>query len=140
MLETHVDTEIWTVVNVVGQLDPLTAPEVQDRLTPLLDRGPQTLVVDLSRVTFMDSTGLDLLLDMKKALESERGFLVLLNPSDPVLKVLELTGMSAVFELLQTRPPTAGTVPFRLDRQRQASKSRAGTWDLSDSGVSTFFG
>jgi anti-sigma B factor antagonist len=140
MLEAHVDTEIWTVVNLRGQLDPLTAPEVQDRLTPLLGRGPQTLVIDLSRVTFMDSTGLDLLLDTKRALENERGFLVLLNPSESVLKVLELTGMSAVFESLQTRPPAAGTVPFRLDRQRGAPKVRAGSWELSDSGVSTFFG
>ena len=140
MLEAHVDTEIWNVINVRGQLDPLTAPEVQHRLALLLGRGPQTLVIDLSRVTFMDSTGLDLLLDTKKALESERGFLVLLNPSEAVLKVLELTGMSAVFESLQTRPPAAGTVPFRLDRQRGAPKVRAGSWEYSDSGVSTFFG
>jgi anti-anti-sigma factor len=140
MLEVHVDTEIWTVVNLRGQLDPLTAPEVQDRLTPLFGRGPQTLGIDLSRVTFMDSTGLDLLLDTKKALESEGGFLVLLNPSEAVLKVLELTGMTPIFESLQTRPSAAGTVPFRLDRQRGASKVTSASWDFSESGVSTFFG
>jgi anti-sigma B factor antagonist len=46
-----------TVVEVAGEIDVTSAPVLRDRLLALLNRGADSLVVDLRGVTFIDSTG-----------------------------------------------------------------------------------
>jgi anti-sigma B factor antagonist len=51
-----------TVVEVTGEIDVASAPVLRDRLLALLNRGAESLVVDLRGVTFIDSTGIGSLL------------------------------------------------------------------------------
>ncbi|MDQ1621474.1 MAG: anti-sigma factor antagonist [Actinomycetota bacterium] len=51
-----------TVVEVTGEIDVASAPHLRDRLLALLNRGADSLVVDLRGVTFVDSTGVGSLL------------------------------------------------------------------------------
>ena len=50
------------VVSLRGEIDALTAPRLGSRLFGLADEGKRGVVVDLSEVTFMDSTGIGVLL------------------------------------------------------------------------------
>jgi anti-sigma B factor antagonist len=77
------------VVTPSGEIDMFTSSE----LAAALDRranGHRAIVCDLSRVTFLDSTGLRLLLTVGRE-EPER--FAIANPSEPVERLLELTGM-----------------------------------------------
>ena len=51
-----------TVVGVTGELDVATSPMLRDSLLALVNRGADSLVVDLRGVTFIDSTGVGSLL------------------------------------------------------------------------------
>jgi anti-sigma B factor antagonist len=93
------------VVTLAGELDmPATF-----RLEPALERltrDPSTraLVVDMSGVEFIDSSGLGLLLATQERLQAEDIRLLVANPSVPVRRLLALTGAGDVLPIAPGRP------------------------------------
>ena len=77
------------VIALSGEIDMATAEGITSMLEPLVEAGGP-VVIDLSNVTFMDSTGLHALLEAAKAL-SERGCIILHGANGAVAKVIEIT-------------------------------------------------
>jgi anti-sigma B factor antagonist len=90
----HVDGH--TNVRVTGDIDLATATELRQRLDPMIAAGAGDVDLDLSGVTFLDSTGLVALLHARQALHNTRQRLRVRNPSRPVLRVFELSGVHDV--------------------------------------------
>src|SRR4051794_37328999 len=76
-------------LHVHGELDFATAPALRDRLRSLSRLG-HPVAVDLSQVSFMDSSGLSLLLDLRRAAARDGWEFAVLRPSPPVLRVIAL--------------------------------------------------
>jgi anti-anti-sigma factor len=75
-----------------GELDLASARQLETRLAEVERESPARLVVDLSRLVFIDSTGLRLLLQAD-ARARERGCELVLRPGEPsVQRVFEVTG------------------------------------------------
>jgi anti-sigma B factor antagonist len=91
-----------TVVQVVGEIDVYTAPQLRERLDAEIDAGRYDLVVDLSGVSFMDSTGLGVLVGRLKQIRLNDGSMRLVCAHDRVLKVFVITGLDKVFALYPT--------------------------------------
>jgi anti-sigma B factor antagonist len=91
------------VVSPTGEVDMLTAPQLGRRLLSLADEGKTGLVVDLSRVTFMDSTGIGVLLDALRRLSARRGQLALVCPTERILRPFEITGLVGYLKIFGTR-------------------------------------
>ncbi|MFK3981651.1 STAS domain-containing protein [Micromonospora sp. NPDC050397] len=89
------------VVAVAGELDMATAPQLQDEITDLLDRGNTRLVFDLTELTFCDSTGLSVFVRAKNSSDEAGGVVRLAAPQRGVLRILEVSGL---VEVLQTHP------------------------------------
>ncbi len=89
------------VVSVVGELDLVTAPRLQEHITDLLDRGRSRLVFDLTLVSFCDSTGLATSIHAKSNCDEAGGCVRLAAPQRDVLRILEVCGLS---EVLRTYP------------------------------------
>jgi anti-sigma B factor antagonist len=87
------------VLGVQGELDAYTAPALEDRISALLGEGVSDLVLDLSQTGFLDSSGLRALLTVHRRLESGKGQLNLRDPSEPVLRLLEITGLREHFAI-----------------------------------------
>ena len=87
------------VVAVAGEIDVYTSPVLQERLVEVLRDGFSSIVLDLSEVTFLDSTGLGVLITALKRCRSAEGDLVLVTAQPNVLKVLEITGLNDVFKV-----------------------------------------
>jgi anti-sigma B factor antagonist len=85
------------VVSVQGELDAYTAPGLEDHVVALLDDKVSGLVLDLSQTGFLDSSGLRALLTLHRRLEASDGRLELRNSSEPVLRLLEITGLREHF-------------------------------------------
>ncbi|WP_395359123.1 STAS domain-containing protein [Streptomyces sp. YH02] len=92
------------VVTVTGELDRDTQEPLRAALTEALDRHPERIVVDCGRLTFCDSTGLNLLLTTRlHAMESgSRLQLAALRP--PVARAFDITGVVTVFTVYDELP------------------------------------
>lgn len=90
-----------SIVTVVGEFDAHVASQVQDVIDPLL-QGPATVVVDLSGVPFIDSTGLGVLVTTLKRIREAGGTLDVVAAAPRVLKVFAITGLDVVIPLHST--------------------------------------
>lgn len=85
------------IVRVEGELDAYSAPSLEDLGANLLAEGTTEIVLDLAGTTFLDSSGLRAILTLHRRIENDRGELALGNPSEPVLRLLEITGLTDHF-------------------------------------------
>jgi anti-sigma B factor antagonist len=92
-----------TVVAVTGEVDAHTAPALQAELNPLSQVPGAALVVDLSGVDFIDSTGLGVIVTTLKHVREADGTLDVVVCTPRVLKVFALTGLDVVIPLHETR-------------------------------------
>jgi anti-anti-sigma factor len=91
---------------VSGEIDLVTAPRFRAQLEALIAEAHSPAFVDLSGVTFFDSSGLAALLAARRAAERTDVTLVLVNPSPLTERVLEITGVDELFEICDD--PTSG--------------------------------
>jgi anti-sigma B factor antagonist len=87
------------VVAVTGEVDLHTAPTLRSALAPVVAAvGPDRpdVVVDLTDVTFLDSTGLGEIVGAHKALQAAHGRLHLVTGNDRVRRLVAITGLDAV--------------------------------------------
>lgn len=91
------------LIEVAGEVDIYTAPKFKDDMLALIDEGATELIVDLSEVTFIDSTALGVLIGGVKRMHAVDGRMALVVSTRPVQKVLTITGLDRVFEIHDTR-------------------------------------
>jgi anti-sigma B factor antagonist len=91
-----------------GEVDALTAPTLGRRLLGLLEDGKTGLIVDLSRVTFMDSTGIGVILHALRRLSQCGGHLVLVCPSERALRPFQITGLVDRVQIFHSRAEAVG--------------------------------
>ncbi|MFB7049550.1 STAS domain-containing protein [Streptomyces microflavus] len=84
------------VVAASGELDNDTGGQLRDALLPGGIAVPERVVVDMSNITFMDSSGINILVGAHQACEAMQGWLRLANPTASVLRVIELVGLDQV--------------------------------------------
>ena len=78
-------------VTLRGRLDTMTAPELDNRLAPILaNPATKSLVFDLSELEYISSAGVQSFVRARKALEGRGGSVALLNPRPPVKKVFDI--------------------------------------------------
>lgn len=94
------------VVQLEGpRLDAAIADNVKSDLKEIADRGERHLILDFSKIQFMDSSGLGALVGSLKHM-GPGGTLEIVHPSDAVMKVLRLTRMNKVFTVRESLPNT----------------------------------
>ena len=96
------------VVSLRGEIDAMTAPRLGSRLFGLADEGLQGVVVDLSDVTFMDSTGIGVLLNALRHFRARHTQMVLVCPTDRVLRPFQVTGLTGHLTIFNSREKALG--------------------------------
>jgi anti-sigma B factor antagonist len=87
-----------TVVALSGELDVASSQGFTEELIRLIDGGTTELVIDLTRLDFIDSTGLSAILQANRKLDG-KGQLVLREPTPLVRQVLEVTGLTGALRI-----------------------------------------
>lgn len=96
-------TDHRRVLRLSGECDIATAPQLHEALTPL--RGEvQDLVLDLSGLDFIDSSGVAVVAGALKWLRESDGSLAISGAHGSVRKVFEITGLDRVIPLHETDP------------------------------------
>jgi len=91
------------VLAVHGDADLHSAPELRERIRGAIDEGANTLVVDFSSTTLIDSTSLGVLLGGMKRLSEQDGQIRLVVPRPEVRRIFEVTMLDRVFPLHDTQ-------------------------------------
>lgn len=79
------------IVELNGDLVAGTADELKNQVAKLTEKNFNYLVLEMSRLTFMDSSGLGACVAVHKLLQERKGMLVCAKPSDPIAKVFRIT-------------------------------------------------
>jgi anti-anti-sigma factor len=90
----------------VGELDIATTPQLEEAAHAIVGRGTRELTIDLRELSFMDSSGLRLLIVLRERATSEGWTLRLLKPAGPVLTILALTGADENLPFVEDPDPS----------------------------------
>ena len=125
-----------TTLVVSGEVDCASASLLRKRIGDALSAGTTTLIVDLARVSFLDASGLGVLIGGLRRARECGGDLIVLGASRPVSRVLEVTGLSSLLiPLAAPEPGRSGSSPVREPVGR-SWQPRGATSATSHRGVS----
>ena len=88
-----------TIVALTGDIDVNTSQRLRETLLRLVDGGSRHLVVDMTGVEFLDSTGLGVLVGIFHRLRAENGTLVIAGGSERVRSVFHVTQLTRIFPM-----------------------------------------
>lgn len=89
-----------SVITGLQELAAGNATSVRDEIRAALPAATLNLDLDLSGLTFLDSSGLGTLISLHKTMRSRNGTVRLLKPAPNVMQILELTRLHRVFEIV----------------------------------------
>lgn len=90
------------IVTISGEVDMFTSPDLRRELRQLTRDAVPRIVVDLSDVGFMDSSGIATLVQGLKEARPFGGDLLLAAPNETVLRVLKLANLTKLFRVHET--------------------------------------
>jgi anti-sigma B factor antagonist len=93
------DRDACTIVHIeASRLDSLNHEGLTEEIGQVIDSGKKNLILDLSKVGFMDSSGLRFLINTNNHLKKSKGRLVNFGAKKNVETVITMTGLQAVLE------------------------------------------
>ena len=87
------------LVRVTGDVDLATSPQLRAALDEAIGASPDAVRLDMGGVTFLDSSGISVLVDAQQRLQDASSKLVLHGVGDQIKRVLEISGLGSFFEL-----------------------------------------
>lgn len=93
--------QLTVVEPLRNRIDAALAVRLREELLALIEQGQKRLVIDLSRVDFIDSSGLGLFVSIMKAVGGHQN-LAICNMKDSVYSVFRLTRMDKIFTIVPT--------------------------------------
>jgi anti-sigma B factor antagonist len=99
------------VIALRGEIDLYTCPELKEKLLRVVADGATLVVVDLTETTFIDSTGLGVLIRGVERLRTEGGRLAVVCIDPNLTRIFEVTGLDRFFSIYPSRKEALAQVP-----------------------------
>ena len=90
------------ILVIVGEIDLYNAPEIKDVINKLIEERNYNVIIDLEKVSYIDSSGIGALISSLSNLKKYQGGLKIINVYASVKKVFELTKLTSFFEIFDT--------------------------------------
>ncbi len=88
-------------VKITGEVDVATAAPFREALEEVISGGDEKVYLDLSDMDYIDSTGIGILIDIKKNVMKPDQQFVLINPKRSIRKLFQLTGVDQIFPIAE---------------------------------------
>ena len=98
-----------SVVTASGRVDSNTAPTFEGALKDVIEGGQRNVVLELTEVEFMSSAGLRAMVSSLKACKGGGGSLVVAAPSNRVVEVMQLAGLTSLFSVFDDVTAAVGS-------------------------------
>jgi anti-sigma B factor antagonist len=86
-------------ITELSELGAANSSQFRSEVRAAMARGPARIEMDLSQMSYLDSSGLGALVAVHKTASSRNGVVRLLNPSPPIEQILELARMDELFDI-----------------------------------------
>lgn len=103
MTMNHTIYDTVNVIDLPSQLVMANAKQTREALFHMIDEGHHRLALNLSGISFIDSSGLSVLVSTLRAAHDKDGAVVLLSPTDDVRSLIELTRLHHIFDIYEDR-------------------------------------
>ncbi len=90
------------VLDISGEIDLYNAPEIKDIINKLIEEMKYNVIINLEKVSYIDSSGIGALISSLSNLKKYQGGLKIINVYASVRKVFELTKLTSFFEIYDT--------------------------------------
>ncbi|URA09502.1 STAS domain-containing protein [Thermospira aquatica] len=87
------------IFDIKGEIDLYNAPEIKDKIKDEINKGKVNIIINLDKVSYIDSSGIGVLISSLSNLKKVGGALKLINVYASVRKVFELTKLTSFFEI-----------------------------------------
>ena len=87
------------VLDIQGEIDLYNAPEIKDAIQKLIEQQKYNIIINLEKVSYIDSSGIGALISSLSNLKKYQGSLKIINVYASVKKVFELTKLTSFFEI-----------------------------------------
>lgn len=94
-INTELDNDIWNV-DLIGEVDIYSASELKTVAKDLLDEKLTDIKFNCDSLTYIDSTGLGVLIGLLKKLD-QKYKIIISNPRSNIIKLLKITGLDKIF-------------------------------------------
>lgn len=107
MIRTNCRSEFFPLddtltVCLSGEIDHHAAASVREEIDAYVCRcRPKTLILDLSGIDFMDSSGLGLMMGRLTLMRELNGVMILKNPTEKVLRIVHLAGLERILKIIE---------------------------------------
>lgn len=101
-VETRKPRENVAVIALTGEVDVYTSPRVKQEVVDCLNAGCTRLIIDLTGVEYLDSTGLGVLIGALKRARERDGDLKLICDNVRILRIFEITGLTKIFDIVRS--------------------------------------
>ena len=102
-------------VAVAGTVDAHTFEKFQKAMTGLTEAGTKWIVIDLRRMTYIASVGINFLINLRVQRRKVAGEVILVGPQPPVLKILKMLGLLEVLVVVATPEEAWGQIKAKIN-------------------------
>jgi anti-sigma B factor antagonist len=87
------------VLDINGEIDLYNAPEIKSKISDLMESAKNDIIINLEKVSYIDSSGIGVLISSLSNLKKTGGSLKIINVFASVRKVFELTKLTSFFDI-----------------------------------------
>lgn len=121
-IDSRLEDGWLAVIHISGELDAYMADDVRERVEEVLGSGARWLLIDLTDVEYLDSTGLGIMVGAAKRANDRNGDIAIVCHRPTVLRVFEISGTKELLNVV----PTLAEAKALLERARQRAEKQQG--------------
>jgi anti-sigma B factor antagonist len=123
-IETELIDDRTAVCRVSGELDAFTAPDLRDALEEVLEAGQTWIIADLKQLTYLDSTGLGILVGTAKKCRQAGGDFAVASQRRNLLRIFQISGTEEILNVVaDVEAARARLVDLDQERARNGGAS-----------------
>ena len=123
--QTRYVDEKTAVCRASGELDAYTAPELRDALAALVEQGRSWIIADLTELTYLDSTGLGILVGTAKQCRQAGGDLAVACARKNLLRIFQISGTQEILNVVADVEAATARLAELCDTQAADSDEEA---------------
>jgi len=101
-ISTRVLDDKIVVLDIVGEIDLYNAPDIKETIKKCISEGNTQIIINLDKVSYIDSSGIGVLISSLTNLKKIGGGLKIINVYAPILKVFKMTKLDKFFDIFET--------------------------------------